>query len=340
MLAIDPALCWVRHVRLAAPDEDGVTVAAATFVRNPDNLGGAEAGWQEGRASAVLADTGELALTFPNAPGIDGVEHRRRFAYFTDPNYEPGDEWLELYREPDQVVAVCTPYKGRKGTSTIELVGYDVAGYLSKHRGSEFDVWDSHSPRDVFEHYTRLPVITIGADFTGFTGTTPGELWPTTSWAGLGVTVGPHGGPRLDSVTTGFASSLLMHAVPPTTPADCWVAEVRMRNVYNAAGEFRLQVGGHVLQVAGDGDVEVDGKSVGGPYIGKRIGYSALGEVSLRLVVRYDRVFALVNGELVVNYLRALPSTWEQPLVIASNGRIDDVVSVHLETLHPFALRL
>lgn len=221
-----PVRCWMRHVRRTVDGEVGAVIAAGEFIAGDSAIGGRN-GWQTAKTNAALSDTGELSITFPNTAGADGILHRRRFAIFTQPDYRPGEEWIEVYREPWDLVAACTPYRSRKTRSTVELVGYDLAGLLTRFVGSELDVWDSHAPRDVFEHYTRAPAMVVGTDFDGFTGT-PWESWTAPTG---GVSVGPHGGPRIVEAASSTTLLSLPAAAIPAAPADCWLAEFRVRVV-------------------------------------------------------------------------------------------------------------
>jgi hypothetical protein len=351
--ALEPVRCWLRHVRRTRAGEVGTTVGPVAFIRTPaEALGGAQ-GWQSGQASAALSDTGELTVTLPNTAGEDGILHRRRFAYFTDDAYRPGEEWLELYREPHEVLAVCTPYKGRKARTTLELVGWDVAGQLNRYRGSELDVWaDGWAPRDVWEHYTRLPGIAIGTDFAGFAATFPWNGWSAPAG---GVTVSPSGGPRIGNAA-GWKYLDLPAALMPTDPADCFAIEWRFRIVATseAGGIAQLNVpGGIIVSLAVDGTVTVYGSQntgaqfAGGPaganITAKRQGFQAIGAHSIRLVVRYERVFVLIDGELVAQYRRQSAPAFTAAGIGVSlysyNTTTMDVEAFHLETLRPFALR-
>lgn len=341
--AIDPVRCWIRHVRRTRAGETGTTIANAVFTREPMAALNGRQGWQNAKAAAVLSDTGELTVTFPNAYGDDGVLHRKRFAYFTDDDYIAGEEWLEVYREGDQVLSICTPYRGRVSKSTVELVGFDVAGLLSRFRGSELDVFDGHAPRDVFEHYTRIPVLAYATNFAGFTGV------PWNGWVNFGgggtITVGPTGGPRL---TNGVA---IAHP-GPTGGGDCWIAEARLRNVTGAGAELEFDVGGVTVSIKADGSVDVVQNFGGGSpavasgppeldIVGKLVGLSFLGDITIRVIARYDRVFVLVNGELAAQYRRVVtPALQSTELLVESvAGSTIDILAIHVVTLPPFAMR-
>jgi hypothetical protein len=360
---VDPVRCWVRHVRRTVAGETGTTIAAAVFIREPEDALGGRQGWQEGTVTAALSDTGELKITLPNAVGEDGKRHARRFAYFTNDAYRPGEEWLEVYREPSEILAVCTPYKGRKDRNVVELIGYDVAGLLNRFRGSELDVWDGHAPRDVFEHYTRLPGLILGTDFTGFTLPNVGGTgaWAGTAWSMTNTRVGPHGGPRLGYLPALATPEILVApaAMPAGQQTDCWSAEFRGRIVRvadAAAGYLKVRQGGIGATILFDGRVRVDGTSTAvdrasgppGPDAYGKLRVSPTGAISVRVVVRYDRCWLLINGEVVCDWRRNIAATptgvsaWDGAngsVSIACSGGIVDVDSYHIEVLRPFAMR-
>lgn len=348
-----PTRCWIRHVRRTVAGETGITIAGVAFIREPiDALGGRQ-GWIEARVNVALSDIGELTITLPNAPGEDGREHLDRFAYFTRDDYRAGDEWLEVMRESDDAIIVATPYKGRKTLSTVELVCWDVAGQLNRYRGSELDVFDAHAPRDVFEHYTRIPALLVGTDFAGFT------VPPWNNWTAPdgNVTVGPHGGPRVTPGAFYRLLSLPAASIPAGAPGDCWTAEWRGRvsDIGSASAQTLLRMAGISIILGhstahpqGAGTVAIQNASNGAAFAsgppdtdlqGKRQGYEA-GAFSMRLVVRYDRVFALINGELILQWRRTTFTTIESlPIELYAFDCTCDIDSFHLEVLRPFALR-
>lgn len=348
--AINPVRCWLRHVRRTAAGETGTTIANATFIRGPINALNGLQGWQSGRVAVALADTGELTIVLPNAVGDDGIAHKKRFAYFTRDDYRPGEEWIEVYRDADTLLSVCTPYRGRKSTTTLELVGYDVAGLLNKFRGSELDVWDGHAPRDVFEHATRAPALVYGTDFAGFAGV-PYDGWSAPAG---GVTVSPTTGKPRIKANTGppLTSGQITRNLPAGTPSDCWTCEVHAIAV-GALDGFELELGGVNATFEPDGTVYAMSPANAAPAFplvyasgplednlpGKRQGFSPVGLVSLRIVARYDRMFIVLNGELVCEWRRetttALDST---PVYVRTFGTLD-VTSFHVEALLPFAMR-
>lgn len=356
---ISPVRCWIRHVRRTAVGETGTTIAGGVFIREPrEAIAGAQ-GWQSGRVTAALSDTGELSIVLPNTVGEDGKRHARRFACLTQDAYRPGEEWLEVYREPADLLAVCTPYKWTKGRASIELVGYDVAGLLNRFRGSELDVWDGHAPRDVFEHYSRLPGLLLGTDFTGFAVGGPFGIWGLTS-----VSVSPaSGGPRL-AYNPSFATPSLdiaFSSMPAGQPAthdleasDCWTAECRGRIVRIADavnGNVIVRQGGIAATVLFDGRVRVDGTATAanrgsgppGPDAYGKLRASPTGALSIRIIVRYDRCWLLINGEVVVEWRRIAPAAFDLAtaggVTISATGGTFDVDSYQIEVLRPFALR-
>lgn len=349
--AVDPVRCWVRHVRRTVAGEVGTTVGAATFIREPgDALAGAQ-GWQSGSVTLVLNDNGDATLRLPNTAGEDGKLHRRRFAILTDRAYRPGEEWIEAYREPHDTLAVWTPTKANVGRSDVVLTGYDVAGHLGRFRGSEIDAWDDGwAPRDIWEHYTRAPGYAIGTDFTGW-GAAGGGGWTI---SGAAVRVGPHGGPR---IAAGLAAwSYIQYpagSIPAAIPSDCWVAEVRGRVVAGSAigpNMFQLDLGGVVMAVLPDGSGYIYGSHNAGALFAsgpaeanvdfRRVGFVP-GAFTLRIVARYERMLAEINGEVVAEWRRrgaftSLNVTHTDFQVWAATVDVD---SFHVEVLRPYALR-
>jgi hypothetical protein len=349
--AVDPVRCWVRHVRRTAGVEVGTTIGGATFIREPgDALAGAQ-GWQSGTITLVLNDNGDAMLRLPNTAGEDGKLHRRRFAILTNGAYRPGEEWIEVYREPHDVIAVWTPVKATVSRSEVVLTGYDVAGHLGRFRGSEIDPWDDGwAPRDIWEHYTRAPGYAVGTDFAGWTAAGGGG-WITGGAAGR---VGPHGGPRIAATLTQWSYiQYPVGSIPAATPSDCWVADVRGRVVAGSAiGPylFQFDLGGVVMLVNLDGSGFIYGSNNAGVLFAsgpaeanvdfRRVGFVP-GAFSLRIIARYERMLAAINGEVVAEWRRRGPFT----SLNATNTDFQvyaatvDVDSFHVEVLRPYALR-
>jgi hypothetical protein len=317
--AIDPTECWVRHVvRGAEGETSAITVARAIFVREDlvsgvDGLNGRQ-GWQQGSTTAVLGDDGEFQLVFANVAGDDGVLHRRRFQILTNPDYEPGEEWLEFYVDPNDLLYVGTPTDYVKTPSTITIKGADLPTVLQGSISSDVDVWDAAAPADVFEHYSRLAVLAFGDDLeevqTGGVG----------SWSG------------------GYKQ--LLSGVEP----DCWICEARLRWVSarpaaSGTSKVRVDIAGLSLIVdMREGETILEGAPER-PVTGKNQGLLMPGGVDLRIVVRYDHVYAFVAGELIAEFRR--PPAWPgvPSVTVYAYGGSVAIDGLHIETLAPFAAR-
>jgi hypothetical protein len=299
MRSIDPSQVWVRHVvRGAEGDVSAKLVGRVYFVREEaiegeDGLNGRQ-GWQSAITTTVLRDDGSFTLALPNEAGDDGVLHRERFAVLTqqEDEYEPGEEWLEFVRDPNDVIFVGTPTDAETTRQTVTIKGVDLNVVLSGLLSSDVDVWDAAGPADVLRHYSRMPVLAHGDDTV---------YSQTTTTGGLEV----------------FSS-----AIAPLTDIaeDCWEAEARLlwesARPTGANSEVLLDCsetgepgeGGVSLQVdVYDGSVSLLAGGLGislDPIKGKLQGLVVPGPVSLRIVVRYDHIFGFVNGELVVECRR------------------------------------
>jgi hypothetical protein len=318
--SIDPTEVWVHHVvRGTSGQPTAKLLGRVYFVRSDIILGedgvNGRQGWQAAQTTAVLDEDGSFTLELPNAAGDDGVLHRRRFAFFTDPDYEPGEEWLEFYREPNDVVFVGTPTDGEKTKSKVVITGKDLNIVLAGALTSEVDVWDGHAPADVLRHYTRLPVLA-------------------------------HGDDTLESMTAGGEWANFPVVSLSSMSADCWTAEARLR--WTSArpsgpgiGMLALNVGSLSLQVdMYEGVVALYNEGLtGGPISGKRQGLVVPGTVDLRVVARYDHIFAFVAGELVAELRRA--GSWPAVTSTAAyvRGGTASLSGMQVDTLVEFAGR-
>lgn len=171
----------LRHIRKTARVTDpeplpGKTVLATSFTPEKREAINGDGGFVNGQLERRIREEGTGAATFPNAAGSDGVLHRRRFDYYTDDDYGPGDEWLEVYdgNDPDPVM-VFTPTSGDKTRGAVTLEGKDGLWTLVKVRETAAGDWH-HAPRDVMEHYLGAWVAVAADDMT----VTPiGARWET-----------------------------------------------------------------------------------------------------------------------------------------------------------------
>ena len=123
--SIDPSESAL--VRACPPGAQGdpsvVSVGRVYFVREDvmsgaDGLNGRQ-GWQQGETIAVLSDDGSFTIVLQLLVMMKSL-HRRRFQILTDANYEPGEEWLEFWRDPNDLVFVGTPTDYDKTPSTVD----------------------------------------------------------------------------------------------------------------------------------------------------------------------------------------------------------------------------
>lgn len=317
--SIDPNACWVRHiVRGEESQPSAIKVGDVWFVRDgaaagDDGLNGRQ-GWQQGETTTVLSDDGSFTLVLPNVAGDDGILHRRRFRILTDPEYEPGEEWLEFWRDPNDEVFIGTPTEYTKTKSIITIKGVDLNVVLAGVLSGDVDVWDGTAPADMLHHYTRLPILAYGADLT------------VTKTGGIGAwSITPYS-QALSGVST-----------------DCWTCEVRARwtsarPTATGASFVRMDVAGLTLKVdMFDGSTILEGAPERA-VTGKLTGLVVPGPVDLRIVARYDRIFAFVAGELVAEFRRT-----ERPVatIVEANayGGTIAIDGAQVETLVSFATR-
>jgi hypothetical protein len=333
--SIDPDTVWVRHiVRGAEGEPSAVTVARATFVRKDvvegaDGLGGRE-GWQAAEATLMLSDDDTFTLALANVTGDDGILHRRRFAILTDDDYEPGEEWIEFWRDPSELILVGTPTDYEKTRSQVVIKGSSLTGgVLNEVLSSDVDAWDAVAPVDVFRHYSRLPVLIYGAD--------------------LAVPLSASGGEWGTPYSISFSGC----------QNDCFTIEARLRWVSAAptakgVSYVALNLLGWSIQTdLFDGSTQVffpaEGFSPAFVVPGRALGIASPGPVSIRVVARYDHIFVFVGGELACDFRRTKPEPsetapsgpWPAPTfaqVFVKEGTLN-IDGLHVETLAPFAMR-
>lgn len=154
----------VRHIKRGSA-AGAITVLGASFAPQPRKGANGPRGYSSGSYESALNDDGKGTLALPNIVGDDGVLHRRRFACLTDADYQPGDEWIEVWQDGrDKPLFVGTPldWEKRRAHVTLELV--DAAWMLNQQRETAAAFW-AHAPRDVFEHYTTAWIPIIADDF-------------------------------------------------------------------------------------------------------------------------------------------------------------------------------
>lgn len=170
---IQPCQVRLRHIRLGEDTEPGsVQLLDAHLVPQPPEGVNGPPGWTAGDVNPSLSDTGEWSVTLPNAAGQDGVMHRERFLILTDPQYRPGDEWIEIYRSQGPLAAagellmVGTPTRANITRGEIQLAGTCGLGLLAMQRETDAGTWTGHAPRDVFHHYTGVWTPRLADAFT------------------------------------------------------------------------------------------------------------------------------------------------------------------------------
>lgn len=352
---LDPTPCLIRHVRRALAGETSTTVLQAAF--HP--AAGAEleavngrAGWQSATVAQALSDDGSVILVLPNAQGDDGKRHRDRFALLTDPLYRIGEEWIEVYRgeqmRPDDLEAVFTPAAWRMDRGNLELRGPDFMALYGLARSSELDVWH-HAPRDVFEHYTRLPVALLARSFANWIATGSGASSDGWNYA---EAASPGALPGVRLVDAGGAPATIGHAIAGAE-ADNFAVAARITwelpNPPTATGQdVRLVVAlanGDTIEARFspfDGNLLLAGAAIGvGAGAGTAAGKTKRtmpGGCSLKILVRRRWVFAYLEGELLARARRTAISAPTSATVEVRNATAT-VNRIDAEDLKPFGLR-
>lgn len=189
----------VQQVPAGTPGAYVDPIMSASWIASRKGLNG-KGGFVSIEHDPILNDATEFPLILP-PQGADGVDAGNRFYSFAgsiDPSnptgpraaYFPGDEWIEVYRGNDELIACGTPIDADAGVNPpqVQLQCRDVLHPLKKTRETAAGFW-CNAPRDVFEHYTRLWQTVVSDDFTdttqwpssvphaGNTGTTPDGRW-------------------------------------------------------------------------------------------------------------------------------------------------------------------
>lgn len=359
-LELEASRCWIRHIRRGVSTDLGAVqvIPGAWFAPNPLEGVNGNQGWLSAQPERRMSDDGSLTVTFPNADGEDGRPHVERFALLTDPAYRPGEEWLELYREPGgpgDLMFVGTPVEWDLSPTELNLVLADALVLLANTRATEVDFWNGAAPREVFEHYTQIKTFGGGADVRGVTGGLPA------GWFTEAQTTGPivqfDRGIRITPNASEYAR--LGVPTPLVNPDGDWEAELRARMDPGAA--LGLTVGhpddltvptaisGGVSVIVSPnsappppargfiwGDVEVGSYSFSSspPVV-----LDPTGAITLRLVARGDFVHAFVNGQFL-QVRRRVPSTGggivSVTALIAGSATVE---AMHVMDLKPLLAR-
>lgn len=325
---VDPVTVWLRHV--VRGDDDAPTakpLGAAVFVYAESDgradLNG-QSGWQTADVTLALSNSGSFTLALPNTEGNDGTLHRRRFSILTDPNYQPGEEWIEVWidAQADEPLFVGTPTTYNVTPSSVTISGSDLGVVLEGAFSSDTDHWDPTGPADVIDFYTRVPVLR------------PVPGFPVTA-----TDTGAGGYFADDEPIVGLE-------------ADAWSIETQYRwlspdTITGDANHFvtRLRADdGSTITVgfsALTGDVVFNTTSLSWHQMpARRQGIQVPGPVTIRIVGRQDRIYVFVGGQLVVDARRPAPY---QPITsfdaLVGGGGTAILDHVHAETLVPFAAR-
>lgn len=168
-----PTNVVLRHVVVGAQSDPGaVAVLDAWLVPQPlEGLNGAE-GWTGGVYDRRRDSPGEFSITVPNAPGGDGTEHRDRFRLLSDPEYAPGDEWIEIWQSSSpiflhagELLFVGTPTDRDVGLAAITISGYDAAWLLNRERETAAGIHTATAPAAFFRDYLSRWVTKVNDDF-------------------------------------------------------------------------------------------------------------------------------------------------------------------------------
>lgn len=318
--AADPVHTTARLIQRCASTDPGATLVAGTYFRALPLRGlNGQGGFQRGHYERWLNQEGVFTLDMPNSEGPDGKQHIKRFLQQTDPNWVPGDEWIELRRD-DPPVNLYTGALINMPQATLGLIqvsGYDALWLLKKVRETEAGFW-VHAPRDALEHYSRCWIYDVASAFpepgaatvTPTTGTTTGSFIYVQARTDTGIPVC-----RLTPVVGGQSSVTVANAPPNvgynvTDPYAAWRVET---SVY-IAGPF--PTGANVI--LGSGDLSLGVEIYSKPSVASGLGLhlrlgttgqiadaaipgAALvpGTVSIALEGRERWMYAYVQGQLV-----------------------------------------
>lgn len=162
---IDARPYRLRHV---APDPSGaVTILGRTYSATKLPARGLPSAPDlvEGQHTRRLGDAGQFTLEFPNRAGSDGVQWRTRF----DPDLSL--EWIEVYRDDELEFVGSIQKLDPIDRGRVVVSGPDAMDLL--RRAYERNRTWTEAPRDVIEHYTRVPRMVIAEDFADLSAWTP-----------------------------------------------------------------------------------------------------------------------------------------------------------------------
>ncbi|MEJ7784752.1 MAG: PA14 domain-containing protein [Solirubrobacteraceae bacterium] len=291
----------VRHI-IRGTGASAVNVLGATFVAQSTNGVNGRRGFQSGKYDSQINDEGSGTLTLPNTVGDDGVLHRRRFAILTDDAYHPGDEWIEVLQD-GRVLFVGTPVDRTLTRTTLTLELADALWMANTQRETAAGFW-THSPRDVFEHYSGAWVPTVVDDFDN--GADPAK------WTKDGA-FDEAGAVRLQPAATGQTAyiSPIVSAWPPgpvPSTERVWRAEMTYDRYINDADNSALLQ----MSVAGSGvssniaSLVMYGNRTSALYFGETEGHElpaprerSKNNASLAIEGRDRWLFFYVDGALV-----------------------------------------
>nr|MDP9167259.1 hypothetical protein [Actinomycetota bacterium] len=324
---IDPTTVTARLVQRCTPGTPrSVVVGGASYLPAGQGVNG-EAGWQTGHYERALNVEGPWTLDFPNGQGPDGRLHRYRFLQRTDPAFQPGDEFVEIYRDAQTLLYVGALLNVPNHTlSLIQVGGYDALWLLKKVRETDAGWW-CHAPRDVFEHYTRAWNLDVATGFPepGAAALT-GAAGPVTAGSFTARYAATNTGLPVCRLSSAGIGSLVMATPPPaigyqaTDPYEPW----RVEASFYVSGP--LDASGSVSLTSPDGNLGLQlnpGASPSGLTAIFRYGGSALnfaaapvpggalipGQIDMALEGRERWIWCYVQGQLIG--LLPMPPTYQ-----------------------------
>jgi hypothetical protein len=177
LTVLDDTAVTARHIVRADESTPGAVevLPGQWWAPAPGDALEGEQGWVSASVDRRLSDHGLLnSLVLPNAPGPDGVEHKARFAYRTDPRAKVGTDWVEFTdRASQRALAVVSPISGPVTGSTVTPSGVDAGALLAGWREEQVAPWTASAPHDVIDWYSQAPTALVhspfAADLDGWT---------------------------------------------------------------------------------------------------------------------------------------------------------------------------